>query len=417
MTTRPLRRLVAVSVCLAVVLLPQPASSDDAGRWDRAGDRASGPPDWRVQAPFSTNGIKWADVPKDHWAKTAIDYVAATNTWMRDRRKAGPDGRHEFRPDALEPRRLFARALVRAFGAGLASDATVTFTDLPDRHRLYRFANIAVSQGWIEAEAGAFLPRRKVTTREVHRALVLALGLGDVATAAEAITLRDGTTVAAPEGSGTLLLGMRMGLRYNHDDEALDVGPDSPLTRAEVAWSLYRGSTMPNWVHASLAEYSAIELPTLSETMRQVLDWGLRYVGYPYIWAAEWDQESPDGYCCGYQPQGGFDCSGLVWWLMKKAEGGWSNVPPRDYEGWSLPQRSSAQMSSVGGTLAWDDARPGDLMLYDGNDDGVVDHVNVYLGKGWALDSSSGGGGVTLLKVAGSWYEDHFVHARRITKK
>jgi hypothetical protein len=416
MSTRPLRRLVAVSVCLAVALLPQPASSDTPGRWARAGDRASGPPDWRVLAPLSTNGVRWSDVAKDHWAKTAIDYVAATNTWMRDR-KAGPDGRYEFRPESFESRKLFARTLVRAYGAGFTPDPALEFADLPATHRFYRFANVAVSQGWMEAEDGRFLPRRPVTTRAVHLALVLASGLGEVAAAAETITLRDGTTVAAPPGFGTLLLGMRMGLRYNHGEESLDVGPDSSLSRAEVAWSLYRAATMPSWVGSSLAAYSSIELPSLSEKMRQVLGWGLRYVGYPYIWAGEWHEGSPEGYCCGYQPQGGFDCSGLAWWVMKKAEGGWSNVPPREYEGWGLPQRSSAQMASVGGKLAWADTRAGDLLFYDGNGDGIVDHVNVYLGNGWALDSGSSSAGVTLTRVAGNWYEDHFVHARSITKK
>jgi hypothetical protein len=415
MSPRPLRRLVAVVVCLAVVLLPQPASSDDAGRWQVAGDRASGPPEWRVQAPTSTNGIEWSDVPEDHWAKTAVDFVGATNTWMRDRR-ADPDGRYPFRPEAFESRKLFARTLFRAYGAGLVPDPALEFADLLSTHRFYRFANVAVSQGWMEAPDGLFLPRRPVTTRDVHRALVLASGLGEVAAAAETITLADGSTVTAPAGFGALLLGMRMGLRYNHGDETLDVGPDSSLSRAEVAWSLFRAATMPSWVRSSLDVYSAIELPNLSEKMRQVLDWGLRYVAYPYVWAGDWDQESPDGYCCGYQPQGGFDCSGLVWWVMKAAEGGWSNVPPREYPGWSLPERSSAQMASVGGKLRWENFRPGDLLFYDGDDDGVVDHVNVSLGNGWALDSSSGAGGVTLARVTDNWYEDHFVHARRITK-
>jgi peptidoglycan endopeptidase LytE len=101
---------------------------------------------------------------------------------------------------------------------------------------------------------------------------------------------------------------------------------------------------------------------------------------------------------------------------MKSAEGGWSNMPPREYPGWSLPERSSAQMASVGGKLTWEDIRPGDLLFYDGDDDGVVDHANVYLGNSWAMDSSSGSGGVTLARVTDNWYEDHFVHARRITK-
>ena len=66
------------------------------------------------------------------------------------------------------------------------------------------------------------------------------------------------------------------------------------------------------------------------------------------------------------------------------------------------------------GTLKFDALRPGDLMFYDGDDDGTVDHVDVYIGNGYALDSSSTPGGVTIMWVGDGWYRDHFVHGRRV---
>jgi cell wall-associated NlpC family hydrolase len=57
---------------------------------------------------------------------------------------------------------------------------------------------------------------------------------------------------------------------------------------------------------------------------------------------------------------------------------------------------------------------PGDLMFYDGDRDGTVDHVDVFVGNGWSLDSSSSVGGVTLMWVKTGWYRDHFVHGRRV---
>jgi cell wall-associated NlpC family hydrolase len=66
------------------------------------------------------------------------------------------------------------------------------------------------------------------------------------------------------------------------------------------------------------------------------------------------------------------------------------------------------------GNVRWDDIEPGDLLLYDGNGDGTVDHVDTYIGAGWALDSGSSNAGVTITRVANSWYEDHFVHARHV---
>jgi cell wall-associated NlpC family hydrolase len=57
---------------------------------------------------------------------------------------------------------------------------------------------------------------------------------------------------------------------------------------------------------------------------------------------------------------------------------------------------------------------PGDLMFYDGDEDGVVDHVNVHVGNGWAIDSSSSVGGVTFMWVGSGWYRQHFTWGRRI---
>ncbi|MEX2420767.1 MAG: NlpC/P60 family protein, partial [Actinomycetota bacterium] len=95
-------------------------------------------------------------------------------------------------------------------------------------------------------------------------------------------------------------------------------------------------------------------------------------------------------------------------------DAGWDNTPPREYAGWALLQRSSSQMAAVGKQIPWAELRAGDLLFYDGDDDGMVDHANIYIGSGWAIDSGSGNAGVTFTYVAGTWYEDHFVHGRHI---
>ncbi|MFB3739295.1 MAG: C40 family peptidase, partial [Candidatus Velamenicoccus archaeovorus] len=380
------------------------------------GDRDGGMPALRPTAgPQPTEGIVWSDVDRKHWAAAAIDFVGAANPWMRDFRPA-QDGTYPFRPERLERRSLFARSLVRAFAPDEPVDPAITFPDLPGTRGMARFANVAVKLGWMAPDAqGDFLPTQPVTTRVAHRALVLALGLGDLAAGAEAIHTADGAGFEVPPDFGTLLIGMRIGLRYDHGDESLEVGPDSPLSRAEVAWSLYRAATMPSWVPASLEGYRTITLPNLGPARRRLVQFAIDYVGYPYVYGGEWYQPSPDGYCCGDQPVGGFDCSGLAWWVVKAAEGGWSNQPPRDYAGWSLPQRSSAQMASAGERIRrYRDVRPGDLLFFDGSDDGVVDHVDVSIGRGWAIDSSSGAGGVSIVWVGSGWYRDHFVWGRRV---
>jgi cell wall-associated NlpC family hydrolase len=73
-------------------------------------------------------------------------------------------------------------------------------------------------------------------------------------------------------------------------------------------------------------------------------------------------------------------------------------------------------MAASGGKVRFADLRPGDLMFYDGDGDGVVDHVDTYLGNGWSLDSGGSVGGVSIVKVDEGWYRDHFVHGRRVMK-
>ncbi len=409
MTPRPRRRpSVVVALALLAVLAPAPAAT---GRSDAGGEPGAGPRARALRGPEPA--VVWSDVAPDHWARAAIDLVAGANPWMRDHRP-GPDGAYPFRPDRLERRALFARALVRAFAPAVQVDPSIAFDDLDPQARAYRFANVVVQLGWMTTEGASFRPRDPVTTREVHRALVLALGLGEEAAGLDALHTADGYAFETPDGFGTLLLGMLLGLRYDHRDDALDVGPDSPLTRAEVAWSLARAATTPDWRIAALAPYATIELPPLSEEVRRVVEFGIRYVGYPYVWGGEWAEPTGEGYCCGVQPVGGFDCSGLAWWVLKAPTEAWNNVPPRTYEGWDLPQRSSAEMAAVGKHLPFERARPGDLLFYDGDADGRVDHVNVYLGGRWALDSSGGAAGVTIRDVSAGWYRDHFAWARPI---
>ena len=48
---------------------------------------------------------------------------------------------------------------------------------------------------------------------------------------------------------------MRLGLRFNNKvDESQDVTPGSLLRRKQVAWSLYRATTLEDWVVDSLEE-------------------------------------------------------------------------------------------------------------------------------------------------------------------
>jgi hypothetical protein len=362
-------------------------------------------------APASAATSAFDDVPRGYWAGSAIRFVAVDHSWMRDY------GTASFKPDALETRARLARAAVRAFAPSEPTDPTIQFADLASDDPFFRYANVAVKLGWMRAGRN-FNPSNPVTTASLHRTLVLALGLNDVVQGINDIHTADGYRFRHSRRLGSMLAGMLLGLRYDHDDNALDVDPSTRVPRSEVAWSLYRAyvaNFIESWRKAALAPYEDIHLGRSSSQMRDVVEFGLRYVGFPYVYAGEWNTESPPGYCCGYQPRGGFDCSGLMWWVMKAPQSGYDNTRVRPYRGWALPERSSKDMA--GGIprserLTVDQLRAGDLMFYDGSGDGVVDHVDLYLGSGWGLDSSNGSGGVLIVRVKSGWYADHLKWGR-----
>lgn len=420
------RRLTSVALLTLSALLLQSLG---------AGPSRATPPSWTEgedgsgPAPLPAHASRseqlriptqtWTDLgPDDMWAKAAINHVAGTYDWMRD---IGPDqdGNWSFKPDMLETRKRWARALVRAFAPGAQPDPSVTFPDLDATDPFLPFAAIAVQQGWMtRGVGGLFNPNDAVTARSVHRSLVLALGMGSTAAALDRLATTDGYVFDTPRFFGVNLLAMRLGLRFNNKvDESQDVTPGSRLRRKQVAWSLFRATTLDGWVVPYLEDqYAGIVLPKLRANLRSIVDWGVRYVGYPYIWAGEWGFTTASPAAFGSQPGPGFDCTGILWWLLRADDGVyWDISPPRPYQGWPLPQRTSAEMARMTNRkLLYADLRPGDLMFYDGDRDGTVDHADVYVGNGWALDSSSSVGGVTLMWVKTGWYRQHFVHGRRI---
>jgi cell wall-associated NlpC family hydrolase len=241
----------------------------------------------------------------------------------------------------------------------------------------------------------------------VHRALVRALGLTSTARQLDGLHTADGVRFPTPADFGTTLLGMRLGLRYNNtSQEWRDVNPRSPMNRAQVAYSLATATTLQSWVVPYLRDqYDAIELPPLGRRVQKIVRWGVRYVGYPYVWGGEWGLSGPEPAALGGQQIPGFDCTGLTWWVLRKNDGAaWRVAPPRPYHGWALPQRVSRDMARMAPRrIAFSKLKPGDVMFYDGDGDGVVDHADTFIGNGWAIDSSSSIGGVTLMWVGTGW--------------
>jgi len=433
---------VAASTSMCLALTGAPVHAAPHLRTDRitAGEAGSGEPALPIVYPTSrrqlagldtaragtkTTGVTFADLDSDDsWARNAIRWVASDNSWMLDF-APNPNGTYNFRPAAIETRKYLARSIVRAFARGEQPDGSVVFSDVDASTSWYRWAAVAVQHGWMTARNGVFDPDGPVTMAMLHRALVRAVGLGPAAKALNDIHTRDGVHFKVAPNFGTTVLGMRLDLRYNAPtgSESMDVAPADDLPRAQVAYSLARATTLPSYeVPDLLAQYKNVQLPHLGQRMQRIVRWGIHYAGYPYVWGGEWGFNRPEPSALGGQPRSGFDCSGLTWWLLRRDDGtAWNISPPRPYKGWSLPQRTSTDMAAMAPTrIKYDDLRPGDIMFYDGDGYGVVDHVDTYIGNGYALDSSSTPGGVSIMWVArepgthADWYAEHFMWGRRV---
>ena len=359
----------------------------------------------------------FSDVPGGYWAAAAIKAVAAERDWMRD------FGTSEFRPESPLLRRHLARAVVRAF-APAESDSGQEFSDLPRSDPSHPFASVAVRKGWMTAEGGAFRPDQPATKIELDRAMVRALGLEEEISGLAKIHTADGRQLEHPAAFPELVLAMQLGLHFNHPSSAerRELLPTSAVLRADGAYALWKASAAAGTSRVSaLTRYRDVELPTMSAAKRTVVEFAMAYAGYPYIFAAEWHAPTPKGYCCGPQVQGGFDCSGYAWWVLRRAADGYDNSSVRPYSGWSLPERSSRDMAkATRKRLKYKKVRTTDLMFFDGEGGRKwkgVDHVGMALGRGWMIDASSGRGGVGITFTKSGWYRENFVWGRRVVPR
>ena len=130
------------------------------------------------------------------------------------------------------------------------------------------------------------------------------------------------------------------------------------------------------------------EKQSYSSDIDKVIDLALAQVGKPYIWASA-------------NPNIGFDCSGLVYYVYKQV-------------GISLNRTSYTQINN-GVSVDSKDLRKGDLVFFN-NGGGRISHVGIYIGNNQFVHASSPGTGVIVSKLFGSYFGNNYVGERRIVK-
>jgi cell wall-associated NlpC family hydrolase len=216
-------------------------------------------------------------------------------------------------------------------------------------------------------------------------------------------------------GFGTEVVARLLGLRVNHPvaQDALELRPTDPATRAEAAFSAAQVLGFGGWEADGVAELAAaFQLPAMSGLEQNVLQTAISLVGYPYVWGGT-SERPQDPFATGKEVPGGFDCSGFVWRVYKLqaytgADGLAATLKGRSTYAMSGEVKRAQRIPLV-------QLEPGDVLFFGAHGrrskPAEVDHMGIYLGGGWFVHSSDEG--VALAPLASDWYAKRFAWARR----
>jgi cell wall-associated NlpC family hydrolase len=257
-------------------------------------------------------------------------------------------------------------------------------------------------------------PTRKVKLWELDRALVRAAGLSPAARKFQQKVRAAG--LRPPGRLGSEVVARLLWLRFNHPstEDSLELRPHDVATRAETAYSVARVLQLGDgdrWYVENLA--TRFSLPAYTAWKTRVLTRAMRFVGYPYVWGGTSEFRQT---LFGVTSRGGFDCSGFVWRVFKLQA--FAGAPQLQYV---LRGRTTYEMSGEfprSKRIARDRLRPADLVFFGArgprSTPSQVDHMGIYIGRGWMIHSSSQG--VTLVPLTG-WYADRFAWGRRALRE
>jgi cell wall-associated NlpC family hydrolase len=308
---------------------------------------------------------------------------------------------------AAKPGASWAQAeLKAAVAAGLMAKEAAARPDDP----LTRAELATMAAGLQHVPTTATAATAPVTMSALDARLVTTLGLADSAK----LFLHGAKSAGLnpPARFGTEVVARLFGLRTNHPaaQDDLELLPGEPATHAEAAYSAARILRFgPSEAPAVQQLAPIFVLPALTPWQKQVLSTAVRFIGYPYVWGGE-SETAVSPY--GPQVHGGFDCSGFVWRVYKVQayadEGKLADV---------LQGRTTYAMSGeVPGAkrIPFAKLQPADVLFFGAagakSKPAQVNHMGIYLGNGWLIQSS--GYGVAVAPLTG-WYAQRFAWARR----
>lgn len=120
----------------------------------------------------------------------------------------------------------------------------------------------------------------------------------------------------------------------------------------------------------------------------RIVTYAKQFLGWRYVWAGK----SPAA--------GGFDCSGLVWWVLKQfgIQAG----------------ASSFDDVNLGVAVPLNAIQPGDILIWANTYTAGPSHVGIYIGGGKFIHAETESTGVTITNMSDEFYATRFYAARRV---
>ena len=120
-------------------------------------------------------------------------------------------------------------------------------------------------------------------------------------------------------------------------------------------------------------------------TGQGIADKAAQYLGVPYVYG-------------GASPSG-FDCSGLVYYVLKSF-------------GYA-PQRTPEGLYTQGSFVSRDDLAPGDIVFFANTGGSGITHVGIYAGNGQFIHSPNSRSTVSYASLTSGYWAEHYYGARK----
>lgn len=293
------------------------------------------------------------------------------------------DGR--FRPDDTATRIELAEALVKSEYPENELDGSVKPADMNESDRGFIYASTAVAKGIMDLDGeGNFKPDMPVLLSEAAMSFVRQAGLK-----------RSVADISKSDPSETwyasyITIFQSLRLKYRHSK----VWPNQGYNRGELAFSVKAFSEIAQWredfIKYRFRGYNVPEIPN-NRARRDLLKDAYSLMGSPYLYAGDTIQE------------GGFDCSGFVYYLYHHLRGYRMNRVAAD-------QAADPRYR----TLTKGELQPGDpIFFYENEGGGYINHAAVFVGNGLFIHATGSNAAVGLDYLYGYW-GTHFACGKRI---